>query len=85
MKKKCAVACILMVVFFLGLAPPVLAGAELETVKADAYIMTEADSGKVLLAKNENKRLPPASMTKLMTLLLAAEALEEGGLPSRKK
>lgn len=85
MKKKCAVACILMVVFFLGLAPPVLAGAELETVKADAYIMTEADSGKVLLAKNENKRLPPASMTKLMTLLLAAEALEEGRVTLKEK
>lgn len=47
-------------------------------VKADAYILVDADSGKVLLAKNEHKKLAPASMTKLMTLLLAFEDLEEG-------
>lgn len=85
MRKKCAIACIMMVVFLLSLAPPVLAGAELETVKADAYILTDADSGKILLARNENKRLPPASMTKLMTMLLAAEALEEGRVTLKEK
>lgn len=78
MRKKYTIACVMMIIFLLGLVPPALASAELETVKADAYILTDADSGKILLAKNDNKRLPPASMTKLMTMLLAIEALEEG-------
>lgn len=47
-------------------------------VKAESYILMDADSGKVLYAKDEHKKLPPASMTKLMTLILAAEALEQG-------
>jgi D-alanyl-D-alanine carboxypeptidase (penicillin-binding protein 5/6) len=85
MRKKYAIACIMMVIFLLSLVPPALAGAELETVKADSYILTDADSGKTLLAKNENKRLPPASMTKLMTMLLAVEALEEGRVTLKEK
>jgi D-alanyl-D-alanine carboxypeptidase (penicillin-binding protein 5/6) len=85
MKKKYTIACILLVVFVLGLVAPALAGAELETVKADAYILTDADSGKILLAKNEQKRLAPASMTKLMTMLLAVEALEAGKVSLKEK
>lgn len=85
MKNKYTIACILLVVFVLGLVVPALAGAELETVKADAYILTDADSGKILLAKNEQKRLAPASMTKLMTMLLAVEALEEGKVSLKEK
>jgi len=85
MRKKCAIACVIMVMILLGLVTPALASAELETVKADAYILTDADSGKILLAKNENKRLPPASMTKLMTMLLAVEALEEGRATLKEK
>lgn len=46
-------------------------------VKARAYVLMDADSGKTLLAKNEHEKLAPASMTKLMTLILAAEDLEE--------
>ena len=38
MKNKYTIACILLVVFVLGLVAPALASAELETVKADAYI-----------------------------------------------
>jgi D-alanyl-D-alanine carboxypeptidase (penicillin-binding protein 5/6) len=85
MKNKYTIACILLVVFVLGLVVPALASAELETVKADAYILTDADSGKILLAKNEQKRLAPASMTKLMTMLLAVEALEEGKVSLKEK
>ncbi|HWQ75778.1 MAG TPA: D-alanyl-D-alanine carboxypeptidase family protein [Syntrophomonas sp.] len=85
MKKKYIIAVIMMFVFLLGMVAPALASAELDTVKADAYILTDADSGKVLLAKNENKRLPPASMTKLMTLLLAVEALEDNRVTLKEK
>ncbi|HEX3011267.1 MAG TPA: D-alanyl-D-alanine carboxypeptidase family protein, partial [Syntrophomonadaceae bacterium] len=57
---------------------PLAVKADTLDVKAESYILMDADSGKVICAKNEHKKLPPASMTKLMTLILAVEALEEG-------
>ncbi|MEF9961844.1 MAG: D-alanyl-D-alanine carboxypeptidase family protein [Erysipelotrichaceae bacterium] len=44
-----------------------------------AYLM-EFNSGKVIFAKKENDRLYPASMTKMMGLLLVYEALNEGNI-----
>ncbi|MGR6836045.1 D-alanyl-D-alanine carboxypeptidase family protein [Syntrophomonas erecta] len=49
-----------------------------DTISAQAYVLMDADSGKLLASKNPHRRLPPASMTKLMTLLLTLEALDEG-------
>lgn len=48
------------------------------SIKADAYVLMDADSGTILEGFNQDKRLAPASMTKLMTLILAVEAMEEG-------
>lgn len=47
------------------------AGAD---VPAEAAYLIEANSGRVLCAKNENARLPMASTTKIMTALLAIES-----------
>ena len=41
---------------------------------AEAAYLIEANSGRVLYAKNENARLPMASTTKIMTALLAVES-----------
>ncbi len=49
----------------------------LETTAESALLM-EADTGKILFEKNPHKELPMASVTKLMTLLLASEAVESG-------
>lgn len=68
---------LLLAVFLLSINGPGLARADNLDLTADSYILMDADSGKVLLAHNEHKRLPPASMTKLMTLTLAAEDLEK--------
>jgi len=54
-----------------------LAASSLETTAESAMLM-DAYSGKVLFAKEADKELPMASVTKLMTLLLAVEAVEEG-------
>lgn len=43
-------------------------------VPAQAAYLIEANSGRVLCAKNENARLPMASTTKIMTALLAIES-----------
>lgn len=42
-------------------------------IKSESGIIIDADSGAVLLAKNENKKQYPASVTKVMTVLLALE------------
>ena len=57
-------------------AMPALA---LETTARAAMVM-DYDTGIVLLAKNEDEALPPASMSKLMTLNMVFEALEDGRL-----
>ncbi len=53
------------------------AAAELE-VAAPSAILMETATGKVLFEKNAHERLAPASVTKIMTLLLVMEALESG-------
>ncbi len=48
------------------------------SIDAKAYILMDADSGKILASKEADKALPPASLTKLMTLYVISEALKQG-------
>lgn len=48
-------------------------------------ILMEADTGKVLYEKNASKELPPASMTKIMTMLLIMDALKKGKITMNEK
>ena len=45
---------------------------------AKAVVLMEKSTGKVLYAENENEKLYPASVTKIMTILLVCEAIESG-------
>ncbi|CRZ34296.1 D-alanyl-D-alanine carboxypeptidase (penicillin-binding protein 5/6) [Herbinix hemicellulosilytica] len=45
---------------------------------SQAAVLMEGSTGKVLYEKNKDERLKPASITKIMTLLLIFEALESG-------
>ncbi|MBO5734035.1 MAG: D-alanyl-D-alanine carboxypeptidase [Clostridia bacterium] len=58
---------------------PVTARAEapLELTAKSALLM-EASTGTILYEKNSHDALPPASVTKIMTLLLVMEALDSG-------
>ena len=47
-------------------------------IKAKAAVLMDASTGKVLMKYNENERLYPASVTKIMPLLLVCEAIDEG-------
>ena len=49
-------------------------------VEARAAILVNADSGEVYYAMNADTPLPPASITKVMTALLALEAIERGDI-----
>ncbi|WGI20522.1 D-alanyl-D-alanine carboxypeptidase family protein [Amylibacter sp. IMCC11727] len=48
-----------------------------DTIATSALVMDQT-SGTVLLAKNEDRPVPPASMSKLMTLNMLFEALQDG-------
>ncbi len=47
-------------------------------VKAKAAVLMDAVSGEVLFAQNAHKKLPPASVTKVMTMLLILEGCDSG-------
>ena len=47
-------------------------------VSAKSAVLMEANTGVVLYEKNASEALAPASVTKIMTLLLVAEAIEGG-------
>ncbi len=55
------------------------AAAELPLTSRAALLM-EKTTGQVLFAQNEHERLEPASVTKIMTLLLTMEAIDSGAL-----
>ena len=54
------------------------AGAAEVDVPAPSAVLMDAATGTVLYEKDARQSLPPASVTKVMTLLLVMEALEDG-------
>lgn len=71
MKKLLALVCAL-------LSLTVSAGAL--DLSAPSALLMEKETGTVLFAKNEHEQLEPASVTKIMTLLLTMEAVDSGQL-----
>lgn len=49
-------------------------------VDVPSYILIERETGTILCENNSHEQLAPASVTKIMTLLLIAEAIEDGRL-----
>ncbi|PSL43299.1 D-Ala-D-Ala carboxypeptidase DacF [Salsuginibacillus halophilus] len=47
-------------------------------IEAKSLILMEMDTGEVLIEENSDEAFPPASMTKMMTMLLLMEAIEAG-------
>ncbi len=50
------------------------------TINADSYILVDFDTGRVLVEHNPDLKLPPASLTKLMTAYILAQEVELGRL-----
>ena len=70
--------CLILALFSItGLSVAVHGEVVLET-EAKSVILMEAESGRVLYEQNADEALPPASVTKIMTLLLVMEAVKEG-------
>ena len=72
-RMKIFIALALSVLFFCT----AVNGAELELNSTSACLM-EASTGKILYEVNADERLEPASVTKIMSLLLVFEAIDEG-------
>jgi D-alanyl-D-alanine carboxypeptidase (penicillin-binding protein 5/6) len=53
-------------------------GAEDLKINAKAALLLDFNTGEIIYKLNENDRLAPASITKIMTLLLAIEAVDSG-------
>ncbi len=47
------------------------------TIDATSYILMDANSKEILAEKNSDKHVPPASLTKMMTLFVISKALNE--------
>jgi len=88
MRRKRFLVTVLLCLFTLSGIIPAFAAPEstvenekgkplLETT-AESAVLMENSTGQVLFAKDADKELPMASVTKIMTLLLAVEAVEQG-------
>ncbi|GGM43366.1 D-alanyl-D-alanine carboxypeptidase DacA [Paraliobacillus quinghaiensis] len=61
-----------------SLVNPIKASANTFDVDAEAAILVDEGTGKILFAKNADELLPIASMTKMMTEYLVLEAIDNG-------
>lgn len=82
---------LLLSLFLLAITSDVILKASADTqnfavdVAAESACLIEAESGAVIFSKNPKKRLPIASMTKIMLLDLAFESVEKGELDLGEK
>ena len=74
--KKLAAA--LLAAALLVLPAQAVSGAP--TVDAAAAVLMEKETGAILYEQNAHDKLEPASVTKVMTLLLVMEAIDSGAL-----
>ena len=76
MSVKRFIACL---TFFVTAVSGINVGAaEAPVLDGKAYILMEASTGKVLVQNNADEALPPASVTKIMTLLLIYDNVDSG-------
>ncbi len=72
---------LLFIFFFITLVLPAspAAAADVET-NAKSVILTESSTGEILYEDNADERLPIASVTKIMTMLLIMEEVDSGNI-----
>lgn len=78
MKGRRIAACFLAAVVALMTFSTRVTALSAEELPAPSAVLMEASTGKVLFEKNAHEQRPCASITKVMTLLLVMEALDEG-------
>ena len=73
--KRSLTAVVLTVILWVATVMPVSASV---TISAPSAILIESSTGQVIYELNSTERRSPASITKIMTLLLAFEAIDQG-------
>lgn len=71
----------LVIIFIIGQNNLVFADENTKSnidISSKSAVLLDVSSGKVLYEKNCHEKLPPASVTKVMTMLLICEAIEDG-------
>ena len=74
-KKFCSLIIVFAILLIFFIVPVTAAEMQFD---AKSVILVEASTGKVLYENNADEALPPASVTKVMTLLLVMEAIDDG-------
>ncbi len=80
MRTRSFFSLLLLLCLFLSAAVPQAAALTAPSVTAEAVLLADLDSGNILYEKNMHTRRSPASLTKIMTGLLAVEAVERGDI-----
>jgi len=78
MKKFKFIPLMLLICLLLSSAAPSAAALEDPSLVAKQVVLVDLDTGRVLYSKNAEAQVSPASLTKIMTGLLAVEAVERG-------
>ncbi|AGB40127.1 D-alanyl-D-alanine carboxypeptidase [Halobacteroides halobius DSM 5150] len=73
--KKLTFLCLMLVMLV-----PMVAQASDYAIKAKSAVLMDAQSGQILFSQRPSLELPPASITKTMTLLLTMEAVDSGAV-----
>ncbi|MBR5485067.1 MAG: D-alanyl-D-alanine carboxypeptidase [Oscillospiraceae bacterium] len=78
MPKRIFAFIICTAVLILNCLPAYAAGFSTEEMEAESALLMELSSGQVIFEKDMHKKVAPASITKLMTMLLVMEELSSG-------
>lgn len=87
MKLKCII-CLLIVIFTLGefgYAQNINYNYPPPEITAKSAILVDYETGKILFEKNSHERLPLASITKIMTLIIVCEFIEKHNINLSEK
>lgn len=76
LQKFCLGAVVVCAASTVSAAPTVIPA--MPELAAKSYVLMDAISGKVLVENNGDERLPPASLTKLMTAYIATKEIQNG-------
>ena len=82
MSRKSAFAALLLIPSFSYAATVLSSPPDLNN---KSYVLMDYETGQILAAKNENEKLPPASMTKMMTSYIIEQKLLKGQLTENEK
>ena len=78
MKKRRIFPLILLLSLVMSMSAPAALALEVPQLNGQAAVLVDLDAGRVLYGYNMDAERAPASLTKVMTVLLALEALDAG-------